>query len=71
MSYYATHEATKPSDRRNFVAQEQEVLHVFLKRAFGWHQLAYAKINELSQLDTSRSVPEDVIGLAALLIIRV
>ena len=70
MSYYATHEATKPSDRRNFVAQEQEVLHVFLKRAFGWHQLAYAKINELSQLDASRSVPEDVIGLAALLIIR-
>ena len=28
------------------------------------------KINELSQLDASRSVPEDVIGLEALLIIR-
>jgi len=69
-SYYEAHEADKSSERRNFVAQEQELLHSFLKKAFRWNPLVWAKINELGQMEQESSVPEDVIGLASLLIVR-
>ena len=67
-AYYSTYDETKQEQKRAWISQEQTILYSYLKKSFQWHAVLHSKMRDLKHGD--KPIPEDTIGLAALIMVR-